>query len=132
MLVWGNQPSLYDVADRAPATRYSYMFPLTTPGYSTPALIGTVGRALADHPPAVVVDAGSTAPGQPGFPPLLIDRPIATEGRDLDLLDPLRAFVATHYRLAATVGGWPIYVLRSNAAFGTSRGITNSRPSIWK
>jgi hypothetical protein len=132
MLVWGNQPSLYDVADRAPATRYSYMFPLTTPGYSTPALIGTVGRALADHPPAVVVDAGSTAPGQPGFPPLLIDRPIATEGRDLDLLDPLRAFVATHYRLAATVGGWPIYVLRSDAAFGPSRGITNSRPSIWK
>ena len=112
MLVWGNQPSLYDVADRTPATRYSYMFPLTTPGYSTPALIGTVARALADHPPAIVVDAGSTAPGEPGFLPLLIDRPIATEGRDLDLLDPLREFVASHYRLAATVAGWPIYVLR--------------------
>jgi hypothetical protein len=112
MLVWGNQPRLYDLAHRAPATRYSYMYPLTTPGYSTSAQIDEVARALADHPPVVVVDAGSTAPGQPGFLPLLLDRPIATEGRDLDLLDPLRTFVAAHYRLAATVSGWPIYVLR--------------------
>lgn len=112
MLVWGNQPGLYDVADRAPATRYSYMYPLTTRGYSSPALIGAVARSLADQAPAVVVDAGSNAPGQPGFLPLLIDRPIATDGRDLDLLDPLRAFVASHYRLAATIAGWPIYVLR--------------------
>jgi hypothetical protein len=112
MLVWGNQPGLYDVADRAPAIRYSYLYPLTTRRYSTPALIDAVARALADHPPAVVVDAGSNAPGQPGFLPLLIDRPIATDGRDLDLLDPLRAFVASRYRLAATIAGWPIYVLR--------------------
>jgi hypothetical protein len=112
MLVWGNQPRLYDLADRIPATRYSYLYPLTTPGYGSPALIEAVARGLAEHPPAVVVDAGSNAPGQPGFLPLLIDRPIATDGRDLDLLDPLRAFVASHYRLAATVSGWPIYVLR--------------------
>ena len=116
MLVWGNQPVLYDLADRAPATVYSYLYPLTTPGYSTPDMVGTVARALADHPPAVVVDAGSTAPGQPGFLPLLIDRPVATDGRDLDLLGPLRAFVAGHYRLAATVAGWPIYVLRDEPA----------------
>ena len=112
MLVWGNQPGLYDLADRAQATRYSYLYPLTTAGYSTPAMVGAVARALADHPPAVVVDAGSSGPGQPGFLPLLIDRPIATDGRDLDLLDPLRAFVGSHYRLAETVSGWPIYVLR--------------------
>jgi hypothetical protein len=112
MLVWGNQPRLYDLADRVPATRYAYLYPLATAGYSTPAMIGVVARALADHPPAVVVDAGSNAPGQPGFLPLLIDRPIATDGRDLDLLDPLRAFVTSRYRLAATVAGWPVYVLR--------------------
>jgi hypothetical protein len=112
MLVWGNVPLLYTLADRLPATRYDYFFPLTTSGYSTPAQIQTVAAELAIHPPAVVVDAGSTAPGQPGFLPLLIDRPIAREGRDLDLLDPLRAFVAAHYRLAAIVSGWPIYVPR--------------------
>jgi hypothetical protein len=116
LLVWGNQPRLYDVAGRAPATRYSYLYPLTTPGYSTPAMIDEVARQLAATPPAVVVDAGSPAPGQPGFLPLLIARPIATDGRDLDLLDPLRTFVAANYRLASTVAGWPIYVLRSPAA----------------
>ena len=112
MLVWGNEPRLYSLADRVPATRYSYLYPLTTPRYSTAAQIDAVVQALAAHPPAVVVDVGSTAPGQPGFLPLLIDRPIASEGRDLDLLEPLRAFVAAHYRLEAIVSGWPIYLLR--------------------
>ena len=73
-------------------------------------------RELTDDPPAVVVDAGSDAPGQPGFLPLLIDRPVTTDGRDLDLLDPLRAFVADRYDLVATVAGWPIYVLRGASA----------------
>jgi len=112
MLVWGNEPRLYELAQRGPATRYSYLYPLTTPGYSTPALIDEVVRALADDPPAVVIDAGSDGPGLPGFLPLLIARPIATDGRDLDLLDPLREFVAGHYDLVAIVSGWPIYVLR--------------------
>ncbi|MBA3688820.1 MAG: hypothetical protein H0W81_08335 [Chloroflexi bacterium] len=112
MLVWGNQPALYDLADRAPATVYSYLYPLTTPGYSTPAMIGAVARAILLHPPAVIVDAGSTAPGQPGFLRLLIDRPVATDGRNLDLLESLRVFIAAQYHLAATVAGWPIYVLR--------------------
>lgn len=112
MLVWGNDPRLYDLAGRSPTTRYSYFYPLSTPGYSTTGMVDEVARELAADPPAVVVDAGSSAPGQPGFLPLLINRPITTDGRDLDLLDPLRAFVATHYKLAATVAGWPIYVLR--------------------
>jgi len=113
MLVWGNAPRLYDLADRTPATRYSYLYPLTTPGYTTDAMIADVARELAADPPEVIVDAGSSAPGRPGFLPLLIDRPIATDGRDLDLLDPLRSFVRKHYDLAATVAGWPVYVLRS-------------------
>jgi hypothetical protein len=113
LLVWGNAPHLYDLAGRVPATRYSYLYPLTTPGYTTDAMIEDATRELAVDPPEVIVDAGSSGPGQPGFLPLLIDRPIATDGRDLDLLDPLRSFVREHYDLAATVAGWPIYVLRS-------------------
>ena len=115
MLVWGNEPRLYRLADRTPATRYSYLDPLTTPRYSSADQVESVARELAEHPPEVVVDVGSTAPGQPGFLPLLIDRPVASEGRDLDLLDPLRAFVAAHYRLDRIVSGWPIYVLRGPA-----------------
>jgi hypothetical protein len=59
-----------------------------------------------------VVDAGSAGPGQPGFLPLLIPRPVATDGRDLDLLDPLRAFVEERYVTLSTVEGWVIYVRR--------------------
>jgi hypothetical protein len=116
LLVWGNEPRLYDLTGRAPATSYSYLYPLTTPGYSTSTMIRTVAAQLAAHPPAVVVDAGSASPGQAGFLPLLIDRKIATDGRDLDLLDPLRRFVAERYELAATVAGWPIYLLRNDAS----------------
>ncbi|MDP9250849.1 MAG: hypothetical protein M3O78_05725, partial [Chloroflexota bacterium] len=114
LLVWGNEPRLYDLAGRAPATQYSYLYPLTTPGYSTRAMIDELALKLAADPPRVVVDAGSPGPGQPGFLPLLIHRPVMTDGRDLDLLNPLRTFVAERYELVATVAGWPVYVLRSN------------------
>jgi hypothetical protein len=116
MLVWGNQPRLYDLAGRSPATRFSYFYPLTTPGFTTEAMIDEVTRQLADRPPVFVVDAGSSSPGAPGFLPLLLPRPIATDGRDLDLLDPLRGFVAARYQLKAVVDGWPVYVLRGAAA----------------
>lgn len=112
LLVWGNEPGLYDLARRAPATAYIYLYPLTTPGYSTPTMIDDVLRDLAADMPEVVVDAGSVAPGDPGFLPLLIPRQVLTDGRDLDLLDPLRRFVAEHYRLSSTVASWPVYVLR--------------------
>ncbi len=111
LLVWGNAPRLYGLSGRTPAARYSYLYPLTTPGYSTAAQIEELARQLSAEPPAVVVDAGSDAPGQPGFLPLLIDRPITTDGRELDLLDPLRSFVAEHYTPVDTVSGWPVYVL---------------------
>jgi len=110
LLVWGNEPRLYDLSGRTPATRYAYLYPLTTPGYSTAAMVDDLLSAWTADPPAVVVDAGSSAPGRPGFLPLLIDRPILTDGRDLDLLDPLRAFVRERYVLIDTVAGWPIYV----------------------
>ena len=115
LLVWGKEPRLYDLSNRTPATGYIYLYPLTTPGYTTEAMIERVAQGLAANPPAVVVDAGSDSPGAPGFLPLLIPRPVLTDGRNLDLLDPLRAFVAANYRLAATVDGWPVYV-RNDAA----------------
>lgn len=111
ILVWGNAPQVYLATGSPPATRYGYLYPLATRGYATDA---TVTGALADleaAPPTLVVDAGSDAPGQPGFLPLLVARPVATDGRDLDLLDPIRAFVGDRYELAATVEGWPIYRL---------------------
>ncbi len=111
LFVWGNQPYLYRAAELPPAVRFIYLYPLSTPGYASPALIDAVAADLAQDPPAFVVDAGSVAPGTPGYLPLLMARPLATDGRDLDLLDPLRAFVAERYRLHTVVAGWPVYVL---------------------
>ena len=109
IFVWGNEPRLYELADRAPATRWIYLYPLLTAGYVTPERIAEVRAAFAGVPPGAVIDAGSAAPGEAGMPPLLIDRPISTDGRDEDLLDPLRAFIRENYELAGIVNGWPVY-----------------------
>jgi hypothetical protein len=111
IFVWGNHPSLYEAADRSPATRYSYLYPLVTPGYTTPELIDATLAELEAHPPAVVVDASTSRPGEPGFQPLLMPHETISDGRDLDLLDPLRGFVRSRYRLVGVVDGWPIYEL---------------------
>ncbi len=109
IFVWGNEPQVYLAAARAPSVRFIYLYPLTTPGYTSPRLIDDVLAAWRAHPPAVVVDAGSAAPGLAGSLPLLMDRPVVSDGRDYDALDPLRAFVRERYRLEAVIDGWPLY-----------------------
>lgn len=109
IFVWGNEPRLYELADREPSTRWIYLYPLLTEGYATAERIAQVRAQLAAAPPGAVIDAGSPAPGEAGMPPLLIDRPISTDGRDHDLLDPLRAFIRESYELAGIVDGWPVY-----------------------
>lgn len=111
LFVWGNQPYLYRLAGLRPAAGFIYLYPLSTPGYAGPAMIDALVADFERSPPTFVVDAGSVAPGGPGYLPLLIERPVATDGRDLDLLDPVRAFVAERYRLHTVVAGWPVYVL---------------------
>jgi hypothetical protein len=76
-------------------------------------MIAATVRDLGTDPPALIVDAGSSAPGAPGFQPLLIPRPIASDGRDLDILDPLRDFVRDRYVELEVVDGWVIYRLAS-------------------
>jgi hypothetical protein len=113
IFVWGNTPSIYLDANRAPASAYVYLLPLTTPGFVTDELIATVLEEWTASPPAVVVDAGSSQPGVAGLPPLLVGRPtLELDGRDLDILEPLRTFVRERYVQAATVDGWPVYVPR--------------------
>ena len=109
IFVWGNDARLYELAGRAPASRYAYLYPLLTPGFVNGDRIDSVLAELEAAPPVVIVDSGSLEPGAPGLPPLLIDRPVATDGRDADLLDPIRAFVSNNYRQVQIVEGWPIY-----------------------
>jgi hypothetical protein len=109
IFVWGNAPGVYELGVRDPATRYLILFPLITQGYMTRREIGAIRTQLAEHPPALFVDAGSTRPGEPGLPPLLIERPVSSDGRDLDILDPLRDFVRANYVAAGVIDGWPVY-----------------------
>jgi hypothetical protein len=109
IFVWGNAPRLYELAVRDPATRYLYLFPLITQGYTTAEEISAIQRQFVQRPPAVVVDAGSSAPGEPGLPPLLIERAVSSDGRELDFLDPLRDFVRINYVAAGVIDGWPVY-----------------------
>jgi hypothetical protein len=113
VFVWGNSPELYLDIPRSPASAYVYLLPLTTPGFVDRATVERVRHEFDLKPPSVIIDAGSPAPGAAGLPALLIPRPVAAaDGRNADMLDPLRAFVSEHYQHAATVDGWPIYVLR--------------------
>jgi hypothetical protein len=127
--VWGNEPELYLEADRPSATPYSYLYPLVTPGYASPGMIESTLAALSADPPRLIVDAGSPAPGEPGFQALLIPRLLASDGRDLDLLDPLREFVSANYRELATVDGWVIYELDDPVAGSARTGSSHSRPA---
>lgn len=111
LFVWGNDARVYELADRRPASRYVYLYPLLTPGYATPERIRRVEEELAAAPPEAVIDTGSLEPGAPGLPPLLVERPLATDGRDLDLLQPLRQLVMAGYVEADAASGWPIYLL---------------------
>ena len=111
VFVWGNRPQILYLAERVPSSRYLYLAPLTTPGYSSPAQVGEVLASWEQAPPAFVVDAGSPEPGAPGLPPLLVPRPVSANGRDYDVLDPLRDFVRQRYALLGIVEGWPVYEL---------------------
>jgi hypothetical protein len=115
IFVWGAVPHVYLEAERAPASRWVYILPLLTPGYTDEKMIHDVLDEWSASPPAVIVDAGSSEPGAPGLPSLLIDRPTwVLDGRTLDMLDPLREFVRDHYDQALILEGWPIYVRQGN------------------
>jgi hypothetical protein len=109
---WGNEPVIYGESDRLSVTRFCYLYALVTPGYGTEELVDETLQALEANPPEFIIDVGSPAPGLPGFQPLLIPRPVVSDGRDLDLLDPIRTFVADRYDQLTVADGWVIYELR--------------------
>lgn len=114
--VWGNEPQVYLDAGRQAATPYGYLYPLVTPGYTTRETVERSIAALRELRPRLIIDAGSPAPGQPGMAYLLIPRAIASDGRDLDILDAIRRYVDRNYTYLDLVDGWVIYELRERGA----------------
>jgi len=126
---WGNEPQLYFEADRLSVTRFCYLYALVTPGYATPELVTETLADLQADPPQFVVDVGSRVSGEPGFQPLLIPRPVASDGRDVDLLDPIREFVRHNYDQLTVADGWVIYELRGSEAALAPTGSSHLRRS---
>ena len=113
---WGNEPGVYFEADRLSTTRFCYLYALVTPGYATPELVDETLQELRADPPQFIVDVGSPAPGAARLPGAAASPAPRLGWPRLDLLDPLRAFVAENYDELAIADGWVIYELRGSEA----------------
>jgi hypothetical protein len=111
VLIWGHYSGAAVIADRETSGRYPYLLPLTTPGYTTPAMVGAWLAQLEADPPAAIVDIE----GGFGVPPAG-----SAGGRTLDIVQPFRDWVARHYVLAGTIKGRPAYT-RVSASWRCSR-----------
>ena len=97
MFVWSGDSVLYLGTDRAPADQFVDDFPTSAVRYWTADRTAALLDSWDASPPAIIVEGSAT-------PPLL--RP-ATDGpasAGPDVLTPLRDFVRSHYRLAASFG----------------------------
>lgn len=56
VLVWGAEPAVNFLANRPVPTRYSYLSPLQTTGYTTAAMIEEFQSDLRRRPPALIID----------------------------------------------------------------------------
>jgi hypothetical protein len=108
IFVWGFAPDIHLRTDLAPATPYVYLYPLTTPGYSSAEQVDALLGELRSRPPSFVVDAGKSSLSGIGF------AVSADDGRTLDLLDPVRDEIAQRYEPLESIGPWTIYVPRAS------------------
>lgn len=120
LLVWGLSGGVYFLAQRPPASRYLFAFPLLTRSYGdsvAPAFLAELRRT----PPALIVDAAVSDESAPPlsrwdaawhFPRLSWYAPYRTMTPSLE---PFYEFVARNYTPVAVVGPerWTVY--RANA-----------------
>lgn len=111
IFVWGNEPSVYLAAERDPAGRYAFQYPLTTPGYSSQQQLAALAASWERQPPVVIVDAATNPDAVGGFP--LFGPRLENVWVYTDELDPLREFIRARYDVAENVGAWVIYKLRA-------------------
>jgi hypothetical protein len=95
--VWGYEPSLFLSAGRAPNDQYVDVFALESGRYWSANRTADLLATWTASPPAVVVESPSSVP--------MFRQPSGVDGGGApDALEPLRDFVASHYRLAASFG----------------------------
>lgn len=121
LLVWGLAGGVYFLADRPPASRYLFAFPLLTPGYGE-RVAPTFLAELRRTPPELIVDATVSDESVPAlsrwdatwsYPRT---RWQASYRAMTPALRPFYDFVAQHYTAIAVVGPERWVVYRANAA----------------
>lgn len=92
LYVWGNYPGLYLRFDRPPEPPYLYEFPLTTAGYWSASSTHDLVTNWSQAGPDVIVEA-------PASVPLSMPAASGADPRTYDVLDELRGFVTSQYRM---------------------------------
>jgi hypothetical protein len=104
VFVWGFEPVIYDLADRAPSTRYIYDVPQRVAWAKDRERAILMGDLAKDPPAAIVVERRDVFP--------------MVTGDAIDSADTLRSFpelaglLASRYRLATTIEDFELYVER--------------------
>ncbi|HEY4119841.1 MAG TPA: glycosyltransferase family 39 protein [Byssovorax sp.] len=113
ILVWGFEPVIYDLAGRAPATRYLYDVPQRV-AWAKDASRAELMRELAHAPPsAIVVEHRDVFPAVTGDS--------ADSAESLAGFDALRELVAARYQLVQTIEDFDLYVERAGGVVSAPR-----------
>ena len=92
LYVWGNYAGLYLSFNRSPEQPYLYQFPLTTAGYWSEGSTHDLVARWSQSGPDVIAEAPSAVP-------LSMPAVSVADPRTYDVLDELRSFVKSHYRI---------------------------------
>ncbi|WP_162890587.1 hypothetical protein [Salinibacter ruber] len=122
IFVWGSQPSIYLFADRPPASRFVYVYPILTTGYTGEKIIGQLMSDLRSTPPKVIIDASA---GSPDIPTLTEWQPSWVSGSYAvpPELRSLYKYVRANYTRANTkTSQWPLYIRTTSTGFDSEIG----------
>lgn len=110
--VWGYDPRIGFLANRAFPTRYVHLHPLGASGFNREARIGELARDLESRRPEYIIDESailpSTAPPLGPGPTPQSSHPLFR----LDGYEPVKKVVAEHYQPVDQVWGCLVYELR--------------------
>lgn len=106
--VWGTETVVYLLSGRRSASRYAYLYPLLTTGYSSPHKVNELLQDLKEQAPRYILDASAT---NREVPSLKDGRP--RRGEDPiyapDTLEPVRQFILQRYHPKTHIDGWTVY-----------------------